>query len=379
MKKIFLISSIFLGFTLLLLAVYNFAFKNNVNNPSVETTKTIEKKNIEPIPVVEKKESVEKLTNEKTVSPTYDSKNNAVLYFSPQSREVKKVSADTLSVTTIMPISGEPLQAVWSSFQTQALVEMRTAQSTKWYLVDVDKKTETPLKDGIEMPIWTNLSDHIVYKYYDAKTKERSLNIANPDGTDWKKIGESPFKNMSASVGSQGSLLFFWNQSNAFEATSLRSTPLVGGSEKTLFSGKFGVDYVFSPDGQKILVSSTDKKGGTLSTLGLLLNQASQYQNLLIPTLTAKTVWSKNGKSVYYALPGSLPDNAVMPNDYFSKPLLTQDTFWKVNVETGEKSRIVETKEITQSYDVSSMMVNDDETMLVFVNRVDGALYGIKL
>jgi Tol biopolymer transport system component len=379
MKKVFLISSIILGFTLLLLGVYNFAFRNNVNNPRVENTKTIEVKSQPSAPITEKEEFIKSLTDEKIMSPTYDSKDNSVLYFVPRSREIKKVSLDTSSSSPIMTLSGEPLHAVWSPLQTQALVEIKTIENTKWYLVDIDKKTELPLKDGMEMPIWTNMGDRIVYKYYDAKTKERSINIANPDGSDWKKIAESPFKNMSADVMPQGSLLMFWNQGNAFEETSLRSVSLIGGDVKTLFSGKFGADYAFSPDGQKILVSSTDQKGGSSLMLGMLLNQGTQYQNLLIPTMVSKVAWAKNGKSIYYALPGSLPDGSVMPNDYFSKPILTQDTFWKVNIETGEKKRLVEMKDITRSYDVSALLIDDNETMLTFVNRADGKLYRIKL
>ena len=109
------------------------------------------------------------------------------------------------------------------------------------------------------------------------------------------------------------------------------------------------------------------------------MNQGTQYQNLGIPSIATKTTWSKNSKTLYYALPGSLPADAVMPNDYFTKPLLTQDTFWKVSIETGEKKRIVETRNITKNYDATSMMVNDDETMLVFVNRIDGKMYTIAL
>lgn len=379
MKKVFLISAIVLGLTLLLLGVYNVAFRHNVNNPLVEKPNTLEVKSPEPIPVAQKEESIKAVTVEQTLSPLYDSRDNSVSYFAPQSREIKNVSVDTLATTSVMTLSGEPVNAVWSPLQKQALVELKIATDTAWYVVDTEKKTETPLKIGIETPIWTSLGDRVVYKYYDSKTKERSLNIANPDGSDWKKLGGSPFKNMSAAVASQGSLLTFWNQGNAFEETSLRSLSLIGGDVKTIFSGKFGADYSFSPDGQKMLISSTNQKGGTATMLGLLLQQGTQYQNLLIPTLVSKTVWAKNGASVYYALPGSLPDNAIMPNDYFAKPLITQDTFWKVNIETGEKKRIVEIKDIVKSYDASFMLVNDDETELVFINRADGKLYGIKL
>lgn len=379
MKKLFFISSVALGIVLILLAVYNFAFRNNVNNPLVEDTKTMELKNKSVEDAAPKEDLVKAMSDEKVVSPLYDSTENNVIYFSPKEKSIKRISTDTLSTMPVMILSGEPLRAIWSPLKKQALVEMRADQSVRWYLVDTEKKTELALKDGLETPIWTALGDRIVYKYYDIKTKERSLSIANPDGSDWKKIGDSPFKNMNAAVAPQSSMLTFWNEGNAFEETSLRSLSLVGSEVKTIFSGKFGAEYVFSPDGQKILMSSTNQKGGTSTMLGLLLNQGVQYQNLLIPTLVAKTAWSKNNSSIYYALPGSLPDNAVMPNDYFSKPLLTQDTFWKVNIETGEKKRIVETKDITRGYDASSIMVNDDETMLVFVNRADGRLYRIKL
>jgi Tol biopolymer transport system component len=379
MKKVFLISSIILGIVLILLAVYNFSFRNNVNNPLVDTKKTIEVKSETPSPIIQKEEAIVALTDEKIVSPMYNSKDDSVVYFVPTSREIKRVSADTKEVVSIMTLSGEPLRAQWSPLQTQALVEYQIAQDVGWYLVDIDKKTETPLKKGIETPTWTNMGDQIIYKYYDETTKDRSLNIANPDGSGWKKIGESPFKTMSATVMPQSSLFVFWNQGDAFEETSLRSMSLIGSDVKTIFSGKFGADYAFSPDGQKILMSSTNAKGGKTPMLGLLLNKGTQYQNLLIPTMVTKTVWAKNNKSIYYALPGSLPDNAVIPNDYFSKTLLTQDTFWKVNIETAEKSRIVETKDITKGYDASSLMINDDETMLVFVNRSDDRLYRIKL
>jgi hypothetical protein len=377
MKKLFLVSSVVLVIALILLGVYNVAFRNNINSPKVADIKTTNTK--VPTSMAIKEDAIKLLADEKSISPSYNSSDNSVTYFVPESREVKRVSIDTPSVVVVMPLSGEPVQAVWSPLYTQALVQMKTVASTEWYLVDVDKKIETPLKQGIEQPIWTSLGDKIVYKYYDVKTKERSLSIANPDGSDWKKIGDSPFQNMSSTVTPQGSLFVFWNTANAFEETSLRSMSLIGGDVKTLFSGKFGVDYRYAPDGQKILISSTNQKGGTTPALGLLLNQGTQYQNLGIPSLTTKTAWSKNSKTLYYALPGSLPADAVMPNDYFSKPLLTQDTFWKVSVETGEKKRIVETRDITKNYDVSSVMVNDDETMLVFVNRIDGKLYSIAL
>lgn len=380
MKKLFFFSSLILGLCLILLGVYNFAFRHNKNNPFVEDGTTMTVKNTIPeLPTATKKNPIEVLTDDKALSPLYREDDQSVAYFSPGRQEIRSVSLDTKNTVVLMRLSGEPLHALWSPLQKQALVEMRTGASARWFLVDLSSKTETPLKDTLETPVWSSLGDRIVYKYYDPVTKERSLNSANPDGSEWQKIGDSPFKNMSAMTMPQGALFYFWNKGDAFEETSLRSVSLIGGDVKTVFSGKFGADYTFSPDGQKILISSVNQKGGSAPTLGVLLHQGSQYQNLLIPTLVSKTVWSKNSRNVYFALPGSLPPSAVLPNDYFSKPIITQDTFWKVNMETGEKSRLIEMKDIDKGYDASFLTVDALETTLLFINRANGKLYRIAL
>lgn len=377
MKKVFFISSIVLGMTLLLLGVYNFAFRHNINNPLADEGKSVEVKN-EDEKASPKEEIIRAITDEKVLNPTYNVEENAILYIAPQEREIKKMLLDTFSATQVMALSGKPSRAIWSPSLKQALVKMEASQETKWYLVDLENKTETPLKKEIETIVWTNLGDRIAYTYRDG-TGKATLNIANPDGSDWKNLGDSPFKIVSLSAIPQGSLLAFWNRGNAFEETSLQSVSLAGGDPKKLFSGKFGADYSFSPDGDRILIGSADRQGGTVPALGLLTNQGSRYQNLLIPTLVAKTTWSDDGGTVYYALPGSIPDGSVIPNDYFGKPIFTQDTFWKVDVTTGEKTRIVDVKDIGRGYDASEMFVSDDENVLIFVNRTDGKLYRIKL
>jgi Tol biopolymer transport system component len=383
MKQIFLFSGIVLGLALLLLVVYNLAFVHNVNNPKVENatvadaSKSITAESIQNTPF--KKSPIESFSDERSMNPVLSQDGQFVFYIAPDTRTLKKINLDTQETKTLMTLSLSPLRATWSPNQEQVLVEMRNSSSSQWFLVDIKTQTETALKIGLEDPVWTNIGDKIVYKYYDVKTKERSLSLANPDGSNWQKIGNSPFKNMSAQMMPQSSLFVYWNQGNAFEPTSLHNLPVVGGDDKILFSGKFGADFVFSPDGQKVLMSSTNKKGGTQTLLGLLLHQGTQYQSLGVPSFVSKAVWSPKSSTVYYALPGNLPESAVLPNDYFSKSITTQDTFWRVDVATGEKTRVVETKDIMRGYDATFLMVRNDESQLLFVNRLDGKLYSIAL
>lgn len=113
-------------------------------------------------------------------------------------------------------------------------------------------------------------------------------------------------------------------------------------------------------------------------TLGLISMNGS-YQELGIPTIASKCVWSQDGKTVYYALPGGIPDGSVMPNDYQENKFNTTDTFWKINVITGEKERVIEAGEIKEKYDSSNMFLSATEDAIYFVNRTDQKLYRIQL
>jgi hypothetical protein len=383
MKKIFLISSIALGVLLFFLAIYNFVFRNNPYDPKAEKD-GIEVKNTEDVADASQKpadaeETVTAVTQEKTVSPVFRKETDSILYFSPQDVSLKEVSLADWSPRTVMELAGVPLQAVWSPDASKVLVETNDGKEKRWHLIHVDSRADALLKSGLENPAWTNLGDKIVYKYYDVATQERSLNVANPDGSDWRKIADVPFKKMRMAAMPKTSLIAFWNEGDAFDETSLRSIPATGGEASVILSGRFGGDYRFSPDGDSIAASFSTEKGGSGLMLALLNEKGGEFRNLAIPTLASKIVWSEDGQTIYYALPGALADGAVLPNDYYARPMLTRDTFWKVDTSTVKSERIVEPQSLEQGYDAFQPFLDEDEKYFFFVNRIDGKLYRIRL
>ena len=157
------------------------------------------------------------------------------------------------------------------------------------------------------------------------------------------------------------------------------TVPLSGGETKKIFAGKFGADYSWSPDGTKILISNTLSKGGTDTRLGIANQDGGEFRTLQAPTLVSKTVWSKDNKTIYYALPLSIPENSVLPNDYFSRPIHTQDSFWKMDVTTGKNDRLVDPSVIGGNYDSAGLFLDQNENFLYFTDRTSGKLYRIKL
>jgi Tol biopolymer transport system component len=171
----------------------------------------------------------------------------------------------------------------------------------------------------------------------------------------------------------------FWNRPNGLEKSLFQATSFSGSNTRTLLSDRFGGDYLWSPDGEKVLVSSTQEKGTSKITLATINKNGGEFRSLVIPTIVSKAAWSLDGKILYYALPGSLPDNVVLPNDYFSKKLLTADTFWKLDFETGKRERLMEGSEIGIEFDSTDLFLSMKGDALYFLNRRDGKTYQISL
>ncbi|QQS15319.1 MAG: hypothetical protein IPK84_03040 [Candidatus Moraniibacteriota bacterium] len=385
MKKFFIIMAVLFGVLLLFFLIYNFLFKNNplegkVPNVAVIPNEPESDTSNQSAEVKDKK--IAPLTDGEGVAPFFDVKDRALFYLVPDEKALKETFLVTGLPKTVETFSFVPRDIVWSPDGGKALIQKG---DTEWVLFsrkkgnESDASSTTLLKSGIESPAWTSLGDRIVYKYFDPETKKRTLNIANPDGSDWSVIGETSFQFLEMRPVPKSSTVAVWNRGNAFERTSLKILPIVGGEMKEIFSANYGADYLFAPNGSRILVSDSIEKGSTSISLALLNDQGGGYTNLFVPSFAGKAVWSKNSRFVYYALPGSIPAGSILPNDYYRKPILTADTFWKVDVETGEKSRIVDPNDIDQNYDAENLVLDADETMLFFRNRHDGRIYRILL
>ena len=74
-----------------------------------------------------------------------------------------------------------------------------------------------------------------------------------------------------------------------------------------------------------------------------------------------------------------MPEGIVLPNDYFDRPIHTADSFWKMDVETGKRERIIEPENIPGDFDSIDLFLDPNEEFLFFTNRIDNKLYRIRL
>lgn len=368
MKKVFIASSILLVFTLIFLSVYNFAFKKT--EPDVSDQEKIQEKT----KIAEKTTAEEKvvtLSNEVMISPALDSKNNLIMYFKKDGT-IWRMDLDGKGKQQIAATEQTDIDNVlWSPNKNKVLIMIKKENQTSFFEYDIQTKKGVQLKNGLDAAVWDNMGTKIFYKYYDSKTQERSLNISNSDGSGWQKLANVEFKNISIASIPLTSTVSYWNYPNANEETKLVTVGFSGGEPQVLMKEKYGADYLWSPNGKQALVSALPDKDNKMTTLGLI-NLKGEFNNLGVPTFVSKCVWSADSKTVYYALPGDIPDSAVMPNDYQDKKFFSDDTFWKIDTVTDKKERIIETSKISGKHDSANLFVSPGENALYFINRVDG-------
>lgn len=377
LKKVFIFSSLGLALLLFFWGIYTLVFKPAPKDSSSPVA-------TESKPSPDKKDpSLEKmtlLTDEPVLAPTLNEDGSALKYYSQKDQGFYEVSFDGKSRALILKKELPGLTDIfWSPDKNQAIFKIKPTPAT-WHFVlfNFSTQKETTLGDNIDDIFWQN-SNKIIYQYFDAATKTRTLNLSDPDGSNWKKIADLNFTPVFSAGIPQSGFISFWNNPDAYTESILKSASLISSESKIIFQGKFGADFLWSPDGNLLLASHSTERAGKKIQLAVMNSTGGEYKNLEIPTLTVKCAWSKDNKTLYYALPASIPENAILPNDYFSNIFQTTDTFWKINVLTGEKSRLIDLNKINTKIDSINPFLNSDESLLFFTNRIDGKLYQINL
>jgi Tol biopolymer transport system component len=375
MKKIFIVSAVLLFVVLVFLGIYNFAFRTDTPTVATEvedqiTTATttsseaVSTSTIQDVP----QDKIIPVTMAKVLSPVIDKENNRIKFYDQATGHVLGtiITGGTEKVISDVDLK-DLVYVAWAPNTEQVLTKFSSSGNIRVYSYDHRTSSGTQLKSGIERVDWTTLGDQIVYIYHDKKTNQYSLDIALPDGSGYRTLVRNIDKYTYFDNVPQSSRIAFWPAPNAHTKTQLRVISLAdkNARPKTIFTGQYNADFLFSPDGNHILVSSTQERGSNKRMLGVMNSNGGEYRNLQIPTNVSKCVWSHNSQYVYCALPTG-----------------DRDTFWKINIATREQERIIDLDNISASsttYNAFDLLLTPDGDAIFFVNRIDGHLYRITL
>ncbi len=396
MKKVFIISSILLSVVLIFLGIYNFAFndakddrvRTNSKRETVErATKTSSEKKTSAVArdvqeksdddvarqekVVQRNKKDDRIipvTKRRVISPTIDKDKGVIRFYD---RDTGKVFEVPLIGGTEKVFSDKSLPGLvyvaWAPDKKRVLTKFADKNGVRIYFFDHRTHRGKQLKRGIDRVDWTTAGDQILYTFFDEKTRRTTLNVSKYDGSEWRILAENVAKGTRFTSIPQSSRVAFWRPPNPYELTELNIVSLLDTDPvvKTIFRGHYNADFLFSPDGERILVSSTQNRGSNARMIGVMNINGGEYKNLHVPTNVRKCVWSSNSHIVYCAFPTG-----------------DRDTFWKIDVATNKKSRILNLDDVINSgtrYQAFDLFLAPDESALFFTNVLDGRLYRIEL
>ncbi len=210
----------------------------------------------------------------------------------------------------------------------------------------------------------------IVYQIYDSKNN--SLFTSDPDGKNKKTlIKYFRLRDIVMSWHKPDQIAFASKPSGlvpdsiwVLNTKNLNITKLIG--------NLFGLEVLFSSDGDNFIYSYTDQNGQNPRIAVYRKNVLKNIAN--ISTLIDKCAWVGDSINIYCAVPTAWPDSLTLPDDYYKNAFATMDNLWKINTETGEKNLIFQ-----DIGDISSIEANSDDSSLIFISQTNQFLYRLNL
>ena len=169
-----------------------------------------------------------------------------------------------MTETTKNSIGAYPFDQVqeikWSNDKTQAIVQTKL----NYFLYDLNSDEATKFKEGLDVAVWSSRGDKIIYKYFDKNTYERTMNVADPNGEKLEEDPRRPFLSLwiFRSTPSSGEIFLLSRTGQPRSGESLMRWAFNGQNQRKVITGKYGADFLWSPDGKKLLTSFVADKGG---------------------------------------------------------------------------------------------------------------------
>lgn len=196
------------------------------------------------------------------------------------------------------------------------------------------------------------------------------------DGKKQVQVFSSPLKEW----------LPFWPNNNLITLTTKPSHNVPGfmyfldaltGKTTKILGGISGLTTLTSPDGKKVLFSESKGPGFGLYVHDVAKNLTTK---VTLTTLPDKCTWSKNKRGILYCgVPQTIP--AVnFPDSWYQGVTSFGDDIWMIDTNTGATTILISpTKVVGEEIDVTKLQVSPDDSFLMFINKKDSALWGLKL
>ena len=138
-----------------------------------------------------------------------------------------------------------------------------------------------------------------------------------------------------------------------------------------------GLTALASHSGKLVLISSVSN--GVMQ-MEIVNTTTSEKISLPVATIADKCVWSTDDSAIYCGIPMDPSSDYAYPDDWYQGAVSFSDRIWKIDV-AGRYAQLALDfpKETKGSLDAKSLAIDPLNTELVFMNKLDGSLWGYQL
>ena len=316
-----------------------------------------------------KEQTLLALTDFSAVSPIINKNQDKVLLYKKDGGNIYAVdfaaNQQKISNITIVGLT----EANWSPLKDRAAVFYIDGDVLKSFL-HIGTSSVTALARDIKSLAWS--PDGKQFAYLLQNSDQLSLVIADASGKNSRQVSTTPILDaqiqwisadmismQTAPSGRASGFVFLYS--------------LKTGTLRRVLGPLAGLTTLWSPDASHLLVSTTNGGGKNLTFL-LYDASGAKLRQFDFLTLPQKCVWT-SAKDFYCAVPERFPNQAVMPDDYLRGEVVTQDRILSYNIDTSKTGLIFS----GGAMDMDNLAVTKKKDYLIFVNRVDGILWRLKL
>jgi Tol biopolymer transport system component len=320
---------------------------------------------------------IKPISKEKIMAPTIGEDGKTVKYYSRLNGQVWESAFDGSALKKISSTTLNSLiKVLWSPDKEKVIGVFSENDKIKKYFYNYANNQSALLNENIGYVAFSPDSKKIAYQFTDPSGGQSNISVSSPDGTNWKNIFKTRLDNLIVEWPSQDKISLRQPISGLAQGILYALNSQSGDFSKIL-SDLFGLNVKWSPKADKILYSSTDERGRH-PQISLTDDKGANFKDLKMSGLVDKCVWSNDDRTVFCALPQDISANATWPDDYYKGLVILSDDFYKINLETNEKTKIAGSTE-QAGYDAQELFLSPKGDYLFFVNRADGLLYSLKL
>lgn len=322
---------------------------------------------------------IKPISQEPVLAPSITSDKKGVIYYSATNGNVWQSDFNGAGLTQVSgAVLDNLIKIIWSPDKTKviSIFQDNLGNITKYFYSYATGKA-LPLNKYINYIAWSPDSSQIAYQYQNEFTDENNISISNPDGSNFSNIFKTRIKNLIVEWP-KGTEIFLREKPSGLVQSSLYSlNPLTRAFTK-IISDVYGFSIKWSLDGNKILYSKTSSKGKNIAIF-IASRTGSDEKSANVETLAEKCVWSQDPRTIYCAVPKNIKQANILPDDFYKGTFAGNDEFWKINIDTGEKTKILDDSQLTETYDAFDLFLSAQESYLLFINKINGLLYSIRI